>query len=157
MFAALKKALADALTAELGTGKLLEGVQGIQRGPVVSASEPTVLHPYVSVYVPSGQYVGAQGGARVDIDAELAVELYTQSMASHGDAEDECLRLLLSDDATQGLLVALDRVRLQLPGGQHFRLSRGEKWQARYGGGAQDGFTFAARVPLALRTMMARP
>lgn len=151
MLAVIKKAVLDYLESEAIVGGKNEGIKTFLSGPIESQAVPTAKYPYVSAYWKNSLTTFPHPSMSV-YDCELILELYTVSMETAGEAEDECTRLVISDDETKGLLAAMKAKMGYQINGKSFLVRPSGPVQYRFGSKATDGFTYAAQIPLSVQT-----
>jgi len=154
MLAAIKNAIVEYLKSQIAPDKPLFGVKSVVSGRLISQSIPTIVYPTISVYVDNSDFDIPYGGnSPIRLAAKIYLELMTASLKRMGDAEDECLRLVLSDDGSKGLVKALQLKPGFQVNGQGFLASINEQ-NIRFviGTASTDGFTMGAIVPLAIQT-----
>lgn len=152
MIALIKQAIIDYLTSEMESGKTMSDFNAVFSGPVLSP--PDVLFPYVSVYFDPITFEMPMGTSvpSLRFDGVINLEVYTQSGKSVGDAENECVRLFLSDDMEHGVIKALQKKFCYTVGTQPVIVIPSKQIDFRPGNKGEDAFTYAGRIALNYKT-----
>jgi hypothetical protein len=157
MLAAIKNEVITHLKTKLGANDYLWGIKEIRSGRVALLGNPIpsayVKFPFITIYVDSSNCMLASGKSPYYIEAVFALEVYTVSTKNLGEAEDECLKLYLSDDGLKGIMKVFKEKQGFVVNGQPFLVTPSEQ-EARVivGGTEDDGFTYAIHLPLRVVT-----
>ena len=153
MLAALKKVLIDYFKTMMAPGEALSGIMDIRSGRIVSLSVPGIKFPFISISVEKINVKLASGKTPYYMESLFMLELYTVSNKALGVAEDECLKLFLSDDLATGIMKLFHDKQSFYVGTQPFLVTPNDEDAIVIAGGSpDDAFTYAIRLPLKVIT-----
>lgn len=124
----------------------LDGIASVWLGPEPPAAIPTQLDPSLTIEFVQEDTPTAEADA-YRLSGNVTLRLFTSSMEGPGPAQQEMLRLLMSDDQTKGLLPFLKAKQgYETTNGKGIFI-RPQRVQVLRGGDASS-YTFMAVVPL---------